>query len=129
MRLFERIQQKQKENLHTDDAKSADSDIIPKDENWYSSDEEDKDVKPVRTKRWDVADSSKPADAKPPTIAPPAVVIPTPPSVPGPIVLPKELTEVLSAIKMAPVVAKEKIPEVKVAPVEDKTKVPSRDPR
>ena len=133
MRLFERIQQKQKQNLLNDDNKSADDDVIPKDENWYSSDEEEKAVKPavVRTKRWDVADSSKPSDSKPPMIAPPAVVIPTPSSVSavGPIILPKELTEVLSAIKMAPVVAKEKTPDVEIVPVENKVKVPSRDPR
>ena len=119
-RLFDRIQQKQKENIPKEETHNIDDkDGAPvKDENWYSSDEETE--KPNRKNgRWDVV-AEKPDLLVEKTIAelkPPGVFIPPPLST-GPITLPKELTEVLSSIVAAP-----------KAESTDKSKPPSRDPR
>jgi hypothetical protein len=119
-RLFDRIQQKQKENIPKIETHDVDDENAApvKDENWYSSDEETE--KPNRKNgRWDVV-AEKPDLLVEKTIAelkPPGVFIP-PPLSSGPITLPKELTEVLSSIVSAP-----------KADLPDKSKPPSRDPR
>jgi hypothetical protein len=120
-RLFDRIQQKQKENISKEEKHNVDDKQIAtvKEDNWYSSDEEAE--KPNRkTGRWDVV-AEKPDLLVEKTIAelkPPGVFIPPPLST-GQITLPKELTDVLSSIVAAP----------KTEPTEKSSKPPSRDPR
>ena len=102
------------------DTKNGDAGAVtPREDNWYSSDEEKaKPDKPGRKKRGDVP-APLGQDEKP-AIDPPAVVMPQ-------ISLPKELADVLSSIKKEPVkdALKEKVPEE----ADTKTKAPSRDPR
>jgi len=126
-RLFERIQQKQKEAISdkVPDATGGKPDQGgPKDDNWYSSDEEQKSQakvdKPRRKKRWDVQGPEGPEEK--PSLDPPMVV--TNPGLMNPVVLPKELTDVLSAIKKDPMATTS---PVEKPPVESKPV--SRDPR
>jgi hypothetical protein len=130
MRLFERIQQKQKENSPKEEKVPDNDSNITKDENWYSSDEEQQQhkepVKPAektgRRKRWDVQTplgqeenaTNIVAETKPPPVTT--------------IVLPKELTEVLSLIKKE-IVPKELPVQPEIESADSKAKLPSRDPR
>lgn len=133
LRLFERIQQKQKENILKeekthDESGVAAADVVEpiKDESWYSSDE-DRPEKPDKTiprkKRWDVEGPLDQAFV----VEQPKVLLPMST---GPIILPKELTEVLSAIKKDVAAAAPPIQTpVEVQPVEVKPKPANRDPR
>ena len=127
-RLFERIQQKQKEAISDKVSDGASGKADPggsKDDNWYSSDDDQKSQtktdKPRRKKRWDVQAPEGPEEK--PSLDPPMVVTnPGLLNLPS-VVLPKELTDVLSAIKKDVVAAA----PVEKAPVDSKPV--SRDPR
>ena len=130
MRLFERIQQKQKtESSPKEESVPDDSSSLNKDENWYSSDEEQQQkkepVKPAektgRRKRWDVQTPLAQEE-----IATNVVAETKPPPM---IVLPKELTEVLSSIKKEVAATKELPVQPEVENSESKAKLTSRDPR